>query len=39
MAEVYKQRIKELLDRITSEKVLRCLYILVQEFVSENDRE
>ena len=35
MAEVYKQKIKELLDRITNEKFLKYLYILVQEFVSE----
>lgn len=35
MAEMYKQKIKELLDRITNVKFLEYLYIMVQEFVSE----
>lgn len=35
MAEVYKQKIKELLDRIIDEKLLRYLYILVREFAGE----
>ena len=35
VTEVYKQRIKELLDKITDEKVLRYLYILAQEFADE----
>lgn len=35
MAEEYKQKIKELLDKITNIKFLKYLYILAQEFVGE----